>query len=196
MDITIADGGIAWAWRTVVLAAALAGLAAAWRRPALYPWLFLLATKAVAAVAFFGYARLGATAIPVVALLVALAIERWWPARTERRRERAVLLALGVMVAIEAVRCLHQPGLALDGDAAGPQDPVPTADHRDHALRFDRSNEKSRARSPGPEADQVIGAPRREPPYDARPYRPYSVRPNVTARKTPICSRLTLAVGQ
>ncbi len=136
VDITIADGWIAAAWRMVLLGAALAGLAAGWRRPALYPWLFLLGTKAAAAVAFFGYARLGATAIPVVALLVALAIERWWPARTERRRERAILLALGMMVALEAVRCLHQPGLAIDGDAAGPQDPVPTADHRDHALRI------------------------------------------------------------
>jgi hypothetical protein len=137
VDITIADGGIAMAWRILVLAAALAGLAAAWRQPALYPWLILLATRAAAAVAFFGYARLGATAIPVVALLVALAIDHWWPARTPRGRQRAVLLALGMMVAVEAVRYLQQPGLALDGDAAGPQDPVPTADHRDHQLRID-----------------------------------------------------------
>ena len=135
VDITVADGWIASAWRIAVLAAAVAGFAAAWRRPALYPWLFFVATKAAVAVAFFGYARLGATAIPVVALLVALAVERWWPARTEGRRERAALLALGMMVAIEAVRFLQQPGLALDGDAAGPQDPVPSADHRDYQLR-------------------------------------------------------------
>lgn len=135
VDITVAGGWMASAWRIVLLGATLAGLAAGWRRPALYPWLFLLATKAAAAVAFFGYARLGATAIPVVALLVALAIERWWPAPTDGRRQRAAGIALVMMVAIEAVRCVHHPGLALDGDAAGPQDPVPTADSLDHELR-------------------------------------------------------------
>jgi len=136
VDITVSDGWIASAWRIVVLAASVAGVAAGWRRAALYPWVFLLVTKAAAGVVFFGYARLGATSIPVVALLVALAIERWWPARDDGRRRRAAGVALATMVAIEAVRCLHHPGLALDGDAAGPQDPVPSADHRDHQLRI------------------------------------------------------------
>jgi hypothetical protein len=135
VDITVADGWVASAWRIVLLAACLAGLAAGCRQPALYPWLFLLLTKAAAAVMFFGYARLGATTIPVVALLVALALERWWPARTEGRRRRAAGTALAVLVAIEAVRCLHQPGLTLDGDAVGQQDPVARADHVDHQLR-------------------------------------------------------------
>ena len=136
VDITVADGWLAAAWRIVLLAAAVAGLAAAWRRPALYPWLFLLVAKAAVAVAFFGYARLGATTIPVVALLVALAIERWWPARTDARLERGARMALVMMVAIEAMRWLHHPGLALDGNPAGPQDPVPSADHLSHQLRI------------------------------------------------------------
>ena len=137
VDITIAEGGIASAWRIVLLAFCVAGVAAAWRSPALYPWLFLLMIKAAAAGAYFGYARLGATTIPVAALLAALALERWWPARTEARRRRAAGMALAMMVAIEAVRCLHHPGLVLDGDAAGAQDPVAAADHLDHQLRID-----------------------------------------------------------
>lgn len=111
-----------------------AGFATVWRRAAVYPWLFLFVTKAAAAAAFFGYARLGATTIPVVALLVALALERFWPAGSDPRRRRAAGMALALMVAVEAARCLHRPGLALDGLPAGPQDPVPHADHLDHEL--------------------------------------------------------------
>ena len=68
---------LAVAWRLLVLAAALAGLFAGWRRPALHPWLLFLLTKLVVTVAFFGYARQGALAAPVVLLLAALAAERW-----------------------------------------------------------------------------------------------------------------------
>ena len=135
VDITVADGRIASTWRMIILAVSLAGLAAGWRRAALYPWLFLFVTKAAAAVAFFGYARLGATTIPAVALLLALAMERWWPARSEGRGRRAAGIVLAIMVALEGVRCLQHPGLALDGDAAGSLDPVPSADHVDHRLR-------------------------------------------------------------
>lgn len=134
VDITVADGWIATAWRVLLLALCIAGLAAGWRNPALHPWLLLLATKAAVAVAFFGYARLGATTIPVVSLLVALSIERWAPALPPGRRVRAAGIALVAMVALEAVRSVQRPGLALDGDAAGPQDPVPRADHVDHRL--------------------------------------------------------------
>ena len=138
VDLTVADGWLAAAWRIVLFGVCLAGVAAGCTRAALYPWLFFLATKAAAAVAFFGYARLGATTIPVVALLAALAIERWWPVRTDGQRRRGAGTALAMLVAIEAGRCLHQPGLALDGDAAGPQDPVPSADHLGHQLRIVR----------------------------------------------------------
>ena len=135
VDITVAGGWIANVWRIALLVASLAGLAAAWRRAALYPWLFLLVTRAAAAVMFFGYARLGATAIPVVALLLALAIERSRPGMGERFGWRLAGRALAFLVAIEAARWLQHPALALDGEAAGPHDPVPSADHRDHELK-------------------------------------------------------------
>lgn len=137
VDITVAGGVVAAAWRIVLLAVCVAGLAAGWRRTALYPWVLFLATRAAAAVAFFGYARLGATAIPVVALLIALALERWRPAGWEKGLGRMGLRALALLVAIEAARWIHHPGLALDGAPAGPHDPVPSADHRDHALEVE-----------------------------------------------------------
>jgi hypothetical protein len=124
VDLTVADGLVARAWAIVVLVACAAGLIAARHRVALLPWLFLLITKAAAAVLFFGYARLGATAIPVVALLMALALERWWPANARWGKERGLRVALLLAVAFEGARWLHQPGLAIDGDPAGPRDPV------------------------------------------------------------------------
>lgn len=136
VDLTVADGPVAMAWSIVILVACAAGLLAGRRRVALLPWLFLLVTKAAAAVMFFGYARLGATAIPVIALLVALAVERWWPAHTGHGVARGSRLALLLVVAVEAARWLHHPGLAIDGDPAGPQDPVASSDHLDHSVRF------------------------------------------------------------
>lgn len=135
VDITLADGGVAAAWRALVLVACAAGLVAAGRNPALFPWLAFLATRAAAAALFFGYARFGATAVPVVALLAGAAAARWPPSASDRRRLRAAGIVLAAAVAVEALRFVHGPGLTLDGDAAGPRDPVPADDHRDHYLR-------------------------------------------------------------
>jgi hypothetical protein len=73
----------------------------------------------------------------VVALLIALAAERWWPAGTRPRIEPALRIALAAFVAVEAARWVQRPGLALDGDPAGPQDPVARSDHADHRLKVD-----------------------------------------------------------
>jgi hypothetical protein len=136
VDITVASGAVATAWRIALLVVALAGLVTARRHPALYPWLFFFAARVAPALAFFGYARLGATAIPVVALLVALAVERFVPVPAwDGGGRRMLLRALGLLMAIEAARWLHHPALALDGDPAGPHDPVPAADHTDHELK-------------------------------------------------------------
>jgi hypothetical protein len=136
VDLTVADGLVARAWAIVVLVACAAGLIAARHRVALLPWLFLLITKAAAAVLFFGYARLGATAIPVVALLMALALERWWPAIARWEIGRGLRAGLLLAVAFEVARWLHHPGLAIDGVPAGPLDPVASSDHRDLEVRF------------------------------------------------------------
>jgi hypothetical protein len=133
VDIVVADGWAAALWRIAVLFAGAAGLAAGRRTPALFPWLAFLAVKALAAALFFGYARLGASAVPVVAVLLGLAAARWI---ARPGTERGLRLALVALLAVEAVRFLHGPGLALDGDAAGPRhDPVAASDHESHHLR-------------------------------------------------------------
>mgnify|MGYP003379861347 CR=1 FL=1 len=89
------DTALARGWRLLLLGLALAGVVAASRLGrfgALLPWLALSAAPVAAALAFFGYARLGALALPAFALLWALALERWfWPALA-RRGPRACLL--------------------------------------------------------------------------------------------------------
>ena len=97
--------------------------------------MFLL-TKLVVTVAFFGYARQGAMAAPVVLLLIALAAERWLlrgPLGGAVRRAHvvgSVLLALAV--ALEYNRWAGKPQVLIDGEVVtSAADPVPLDVHRD-----------------------------------------------------------------
>jgi hypothetical protein len=138
VDLVVPRGPLATAWRVLVLGTCVAGLAAGWKRPGLAPWLALLASKVVATVLFFGYARQGATMTPVVALLAALAIERWVLPRVPRvGPPRAAVLAsivLATPVLLEAARWLRPPAVTIDGRAIGPVDPFPAREHRDQAV--------------------------------------------------------------
>lgn len=88
-----------------------------------------------AALAFFGYARLGAFGLPALTLLWALALERWlWP-RLERRGPRAVAGALLGLLALLLVLDLgwaaSRPQRFVDGRQLRPQaDPFPADVHR------------------------------------------------------------------
>ena len=124
------DDALAIGWRVMVLLAALVGIVVARHRVAIVPWLLFLATRLAAAVLFFGYARQGAAAIPVIALLVAFALERWIPSRVAR-------LAIPVLVAgvgLEARRLVLNPEVRLDGAAVFDRDAQSPADHADHRL--------------------------------------------------------------
>ncbi len=138
------------AWRLALLAAALLGLWTGLRDPGhrgpLVPWALFLASKVIVTLAFFGYARQGATVIPVVALLVALAAESLWPgarrrtsadsASTGRRHLRAALIAAVLLVGIETARWLSDPDLLLDGREVGATDPFPPGDYADRRLEI------------------------------------------------------------
>lgn len=67
-------GAAAVVWQLAILALAATGAWRAGRRPELVPWWLFLVSKVVATVLFFGYARQGGLAVPVVALLVAFAV--------------------------------------------------------------------------------------------------------------------------
>jgi hypothetical protein len=136
VDMAVPDPG--WrtaAWSTLLAVGAALGLAAGWRTTALHPWLLFLGSKVAVTAAFFGYARHGATAFPVVALLVALAVTRWVPgiaAWGTGRTLRAAGLALLAAVAAEGVRALRPPDLVVDGRPLAAGEPVDV--HRDQRI--------------------------------------------------------------
>lgn len=131
---TPAGGLVAWIWRLALLALAAAGLAAGRGRwLALAPWLLFLGAQLAVTVAFFGYARTGATVIPVLALLAGLAAERWLPRREERARRRwwlrPALLAAALLLAAETARWIAPLRIAIDGRPLAGSDPFPVDHH-------------------------------------------------------------------
>lgn len=100
-------------------------------RASLTPWFLFLINRLVVTVAFFGYARQGAMAVPVIALLVALALGKLLPARALRRLPTALALLAGLMLLLEGVRYERPPTLFLDNRpvVAGQADPLPFDHH-------------------------------------------------------------------
>lgn len=141
VDLVVPEGGaMSAAWRVAVLAAAALGLAAGWRRLALWPWLLLLGSKVAVTVLFFGYARQGATVVPVLSLLFALAVERWLLSRSSRAEAGAASVAGAILVlavGVEAIRFASGPTVSLDGRTLNgvEGDPFPASLHRDQRLQ-------------------------------------------------------------
>jgi len=136
VDLGVPDPG--WrttAWSTLLLVTCGLGLAAGWRRTSLYPWLLFLVSKVAVSAAFFGYARQGAAAFPVLALLAALAAWRWAPGAggwSPGRIARGAAFVLLAALAVEAVRAVHPPALHVDGR---PLEAGDSADvHRDQRI--------------------------------------------------------------
>jgi hypothetical protein len=140
VDLLVPDAGLLERlWTVAVALACGAGLALARGRPALFPWLLFLASRLVPAVLFFGYARHGALAIPVVALLLALGLERVLAARCPERQQALTALAAALLlasVAIEAARYARPPRLTIDGTRIEGADPVPHDVHRDERIEL------------------------------------------------------------
>jgi hypothetical protein len=137
--VTPGDDAAATIWRIALLLASAAGVVAGRRNRALVPWLLFLATRVAATVLFFGYGRQGATAIPVLAVLLGLAAERAVPARAAR----LAIPVLAIGVALEAARFVSKPELRLDGAVVGRSDPHPPDEHEAHDLEV---NEESPGR--------------------------------------------------
>jgi hypothetical protein len=123
-------------WQVAVLVLCSFGLVSSWRSPALLPWLLLLASKVVIIIPFFGYARHGASVIPVVLLLVCLAVQHLSKllkaGLAERYRHRQALITIALVLVlggIELGRYLQQPTPHLDGRAIAAHDTFPVQDH-------------------------------------------------------------------
>jgi hypothetical protein len=118
------------AWWTGVALLAVAGLVAGRRNPSLAPWLLFLATRVAVSILFFGYVRQGASAIPAVAVLVALAVERG----IRRRPLSLATVALAAGIAFEAARFLVRPVVTMDSRPVASSDPFPPDDHAPHRI--------------------------------------------------------------
>jgi hypothetical protein len=137
VDLVIPASRVARAWEVAALLAAVAGAVLARHRPALPYWLLFLAGKLAVGAFFFGYARLGATAAPVVAGLVAVALVRGIAALPSRfRAERVAIAIVAFAVVLEVARTVAPPRVLLDGQPAGPRDPVPANVHRDDPVEL------------------------------------------------------------
>jgi hypothetical protein len=129
VDLTVPRGG--WGvtvWRLLVLVAAAAGVAAGRRLAAILPWVLFLAAKAVTVVLFFGYARIGATLVPVLFVLAAVAADRWLLARVPRPERWATAAAGAILlaaIAVEILRFAAPPEVYIRSRRVGPTDPYP-----------------------------------------------------------------------
>jgi hypothetical protein len=117
-------------WRSAIGIVSVAGIVFAGCRAALVPWLLFLATRIAVTVLFFGYVRAGATAIPVIALLIALAVERWL--RVRPSRFAVAVLAAGI--SLEAVRFVTRPVLSIDGTPVKATEVLPPDEHAEHRI--------------------------------------------------------------
>jgi hypothetical protein len=136
VDMVTPEGGtLATTWQLALIVASAAGIVAGRRNRGLVPWLLFLATRLAVTVLFFGYARQGATAIPVVAILVALAVERWTPARVSR----LAIPVLLVGVTVEATRLVSRPVVAIDGRPVGVTDPLAPDENAEHEVEVSRN---------------------------------------------------------
>jgi hypothetical protein len=131
VDFVIAQGVWPALFELLVLGACLAGVGLAWRRAALWPWLLLLATRVLTVALFFGYARQGALLLPVIAILLALVLDRCW-SKVMLWCCVAVLTGLWVM---EGVRLLNPPAVFVDGTELRGIDPFVRSDGA-HRIEF------------------------------------------------------------
>jgi hypothetical protein len=139
VDLVVPEGGVLLTlWRLLLLAVLVAGLWMGRRRLlALWPWLALLLTKLVATIAFFGYARQGATVVPVLALAVALLAEPYLERLPEGRLWRIALACGLLLLVLEGARFLGAPEVRIDGrPAVEAGDPWPVDHHRDRRVEI------------------------------------------------------------
>lgn len=150
-DLAVPTGGVFRVWQLAWLGLVVAGLvfgllkrsekrSSFWH---LAPWLALTATKLVASLAFFGYARHGAGAYPAFALLAAIGVvglgrraDFDLDAVEPRKRLVAAAALLGLAVlASEIWRFADPPALQLDGRGIESGDPWPIDVHEDRVVK-------------------------------------------------------------
>jgi hypothetical protein len=131
VDIVTATSTWAHVWRVAVLAVASVGLWRLRHRQALWPLFGFAMTKLAIVLAYFGYARQGALCLPVMALCLAAASERFATWLSGRR-----LLAIGaLLLALEALRA-GTTAATIDDQPVTAGEPFGAMRYDDRRLRF------------------------------------------------------------
>lgn len=139
VDLTVATGVFAAVWKGAVFALFAYGVWVSRRRTEVLPFAALFLTQAVAALAFFGYARLGALTLPaVIAFAAAGAAAIPWPltAPTQRKLVRAALGVGLVLLVTEVLRTVDSPLPYLDGQNTAQGDPFDPNVHENRRLEL------------------------------------------------------------
>ena len=131
VDVVTAQGWWARSWRLLVLALCALGAATGWRRPSVQPWLLWIAIRVLLVILFFGYARQGILIAPSVAILIALALDRFWC----RAVAGLCVAVVCTIPALEVYRCLSHPAIIQDGVELQGIDPSATQ-HQDRRIEF------------------------------------------------------------
>lgn len=128
VDFVVADHLGAALWLLAVGVVAAAGLWLLWRHPAGGPWLAWMVAKVIPIAAFFGYARQGALMVPVVALALALAWDRWLRARADAHVWRRLgLAACAGLLVVEVSRVFSTEAITVDDRSIVAASPEPAA---------------------------------------------------------------------
>jgi len=124
VDLVTASGPFATAFRLLLLAAAATGLWRVRRTGAVTAWFAWLLAKLAAVLLFFGYARLGALCVPVVALGVAVTCVGLGSSRHNTVRPvRLGFVLPTVVLGLELIRWLSSPAPTVDGRSTTGGDP-------------------------------------------------------------------------
>lgn len=136
VDLTISASPWAWTWPALLVVAALWGLASGAQRDLKMPILLAFAVPLVAALAFFGYARLGATALPALVILASAGLATFL-GRFRQKHLVAVALTLAlVLLGREVWRTSQNLTPFLDARSTAAGDPFPPDLHEDRRVEL------------------------------------------------------------
>jgi len=135
VDLVTAEGAWATIWRVSVVTLALLGLWVLRRETWLQAWLVFALTKFAVVAAFFGYSRQGALCIPVLAIGLAVIVDRkLLPRLPWLGRAHLGTVVLTAILVLELFRCLAievaVDDLRITKGALGP------IDHASHQLHY------------------------------------------------------------
>jgi hypothetical protein len=135
VDFVTATGAWAWTWRVAMLGMSLVALRRILSKEWIMPLLLFALARLAIVTTFFGYARQGALCWPIVALGLAVALDRAVFARlTTRGQRRTLLLLAATLVCLETLRALTTTA-TIDGGLLASRTTSPI-DHESHRITF------------------------------------------------------------